>query len=178
MKKTTKSILILYLINWAVILVGSLILDLFDNAFQYTVSPAILAIFSTLGILGSFGGSKDSKKSTKSNSTSSASRNNVRRPSSTIYVCKPLSTDIYYEVKDNKVYKHLTSKVVYEIKGDKIYRQFETKPILLIKGNKLYYPDRTAPAYRIDNNKVYEGDFGRLPILSLRSERDKFNPSK
>jgi hypothetical protein len=65
MKKTTKSILILYLINWAVILVGSLILDLFDNAFQYTVSPAILAIFSTLGILGSFGGSKDSKKSTK-----------------------------------------------------------------------------------------------------------------
>lgn len=178
MKKTTKSILILYLINWAVILVGSLILDLFDNAFQYTVSPAILAVFSTLGILGSFGSSKDSKKSTRSSSTNSAGRNNVRRTNSTIYVCKPLSTDIYYEVKNNKVYKHLTSKVIYEIKGDKIYRQFETKPILLIKGNKLYSPNKTAPVYRIENYKVYEGDFGRLPIYSLRSEKDKFNPSK
>jgi hypothetical protein len=117
---------------------------LFDNAFQYTVSPAILAVFSTLGILGSFGGSKNSKKSTKNSNSNNTNRTNVRRSASTIYVCKPLSTDIYYEIKDNKVYKHLTSKVIYEIKGDKVYRQFEPKPILIIKGNKLYFPNKTA----------------------------------
>jgi len=177
MKKTTKNILILYLVNWAVILIGSLILDLFDNAFQYTVSPAILAVFTTLGILVGLGNSKDLKKSNKSE-RNNATRTNVRRPTSTIYVCKPFSTDIYYEVKDNKVYLHLSSKVVYEIKGDSVYRFLETKPILLIKGNKLYLPSKTAPAYHIENNKVYEGDFGRTPILSLRSEKDKFNPSK
>lgn len=177
MKKNAKNIFILYLINWAVILVGSLILGLFKNTFQYAVSPAILAVGSTLGILSSLNSSKGQKKSAKDR-TSPVTRPNIRRPASTIYVCKPLNTDIYYEVRNNKVYKRLTSKVVYEIKGDKVYRFLESKPILIIKGNKLYSPNKTSPVYRIENNKVYEGDFGRKPILSLRSERDKFNPSK
>ena len=177
MKKTTKSVLILYLINWSVIFVGSLTLGLFDNVFQYTVSPAILAVITTL-MLNGFNNIKNSKNSTRPNNTNSTNKNNIRRSSSTIYVCKPLSTDIYYEVKNNKVYKHLTSKVIYEIKGNKIYNFLGSKPILLIKENKLYLPNKTAPAFRIENNKVYEGNFGRVPILSIRSEKDKFNPSK
>ena len=64
--------------------------------------------------------------------------------------------------------------MVYEIKGDKVYRALESKPILFIKNNMLYEPGSPMPKYRIENNKIYEGQFGRTPILSLRSERDKF----
>lgn len=165
--KKLKSFLLIFLIAWIVIFVGSYALGLFENAFQYAVSPAILALVVAIGLtVGGY--NRKTVRTTKSLSPQK------RSTTKTLYVCQNLSTKILYEIKGNKVYKHLSSRMVYEIKSDKIYRALESKPILLMKNNMLYEPGSPTPKYRIENNKIYEGQFGRTPILSLRSERDKF----
>lgn len=142
-------------------------MGLFENAFQYAVSPAILALIVAIGL--TVGGSNR-----KTARTTKASPPQKRPTTKSLYVCQHLSTKILFEIKGNKVYKHLSGRMVYEIKGDKVYRALESKPILFIKNNMLYEPGSPMPKYRIENNKIYEGQFGRTPILSLRSERDKF----
>ena len=169
--KKLKKFLIAFVITWVIVFVGSYALGLFENTFQYVVSPIILAFVGAIALSGN-GNNKKTARSANSSSPRKTEKN------SSIYVCQHLSTKILYEIKGNKVYKHLSSHVVYEIKGDKVYRALESKPILIIKDSKLYEPGVPTPKYRIDNNKIFEGPFGRTPILSLRSERDKFNSSK
>lgn len=160
-----------FLIIWAVVFGLCFSAGLFENTFQYLVAPFILAVVITCGLL--VGASK--KDVARSTAKTQMSK---RAKPSTLYVCRHLSSSILYDVIGNKVYEHLTTKPIYEIKENKVYRVGCAKPILVIKGKLLFEPSNPKTKYRVEGNKIYEGNFGRVPILSLRNAQDKFNQTK
>lgn len=175
MSKRTKTGIFVFFVSLAILLLFFIIMSGDLGGLSQGFVPSLIASFFAAIIVVDMKYSSKKKNTNKATKNQSTTIEKPKRQEQSIFVCQPLSNNIFFEIKGNKVYKYQTNKVAYEIKNGKVYRYCEPSPILIINGNKLHAPGKSTPLYRVENNKVYEGDFTRKPIYDLRDSKHKYS---